>query len=69
MTRIEAENLPITEVNFTQQFVATTAKLGFQKVGDLLALTPQQIINLPDFTFKLIEEYREFLTKNRLDNT
>jgi hypothetical protein len=67
MTQKATNDQLIINKNFSKSFIKTTTEFGIKNLEDLLKLSPVQLMDIPNFTFHLLCEYREYLAKNGLD--
>jgi hypothetical protein len=67
MTRKATNDQLITNTSFSKGFIKTTTEFGIQNLEDLLKLSPVLLMDIPNFTFHMLCEYREYLAKNGLD--
>lgn len=63
----DQENPLISEAGFSKDFIAVTAKNDITRLKELLFLSTEQLMNLSDFTFNLVSEYRDYLTEHNLE--
>jgi hypothetical protein len=57
---------PITDLGFTEEFCASSKKMGFQTIKEIIVLSPENIISRKGFSYTWLGELSEFLDKRRL---
>ncbi|QHS56564.1 hypothetical protein GWR56_13805 [Mucilaginibacter sp. 14171R-50] len=65
---ISAEQLleqPVAGAGFSNNFTLLCGKMGFEKIGDIAALTPEQLLHRDGFTFHWLSELITFLEENQ----
>lgn len=67
MPSINTEVRFVKDSGFSEEFIAVTECNNLYTISELLNLTRQELMDIPNFTFHMLREYREFLAENGLD--
>ena len=67
MKNFDHENAPLKEIYFSKEFIVALDQVGVTEFSQLLQMSRQQLMDIPNFTFHMLCEYREFLATNGFD--
>ena len=55
----------LKQLGLSDNFIHLCGKMGFEKLTDIIAITPGELINREGFTFHWISELITFMEKNK----
>jgi len=58
--------IPIADLELSTDFCKQAQKMGFDTIGDVINLTPDEIIQKKDFTYTWLGELSEYLSSKGL---